>query len=150
MAGVLDVRSGLNQPGDADEYPVMFPTDGTETWVLRHSLYEWPDPTHHCGFTRPSGPPIVLMLGTGEGTPSVGSYSVTSGSGQPLDVCMFHELNFRGSDSAQQSTGRIIMNLRDAVVLIPRNPLAADSSYQVDIQVKGESHSWSFTTRKRP
>ncbi len=150
MAGVLDVRSGLNQPSDPDLFPVKFPADGAETWVLRHSLYEWPDPTHHCGFTRPSGPPIVLMLGSGEGTPRVSSYKVTSGSGQQLNVCMFNETNFRGSDSAQQSTGRIIMDLRDAVVLIPQSQLAADSTYNVEIQVNGETHAWSFTTRKRP
>ncbi len=152
MAGVLDVRSGLTSPDGSADYPIMFPTDGAETWVLRHSLYEWPDPVPGCahlGFSRATGSPIVLMLGAGDKVPQVTKYQVRQ-DGQPIKVCMFNESNYTNPDPIQQSTGRIIMNLRDAVVLIPEDPLAADATYNVSIEVDGETHAWSFSTRKGP
>ena len=149
MAGVIDVRSGLKQPDGTQEYPVMFPADGAETWILRHSLYEWPDSLPSCpGWSRPSGPPIVLMLGEGDIIPAVSRYSVKE-NGNPLEVCMINETNFVSPNQAEQNTGRTTLNLRDAIVLMPKNPLAINSVYSVEIEANGELHAWSFTTRKR-
>lgn len=151
MAGVLDVRSGLQYPpNEAIEYPIQFPADGAETWVLRHSLFEWPNPIPSCpGYSRPSGPPIVLMLGTGDLTPNVSRYEVKE-NGKPLDVCMFNETNYLNPNASEQSIGRTILDLRDAIVLIPRNPLITNSEYSVEVETNGELHSWTFTTRQGP
>ncbi|MEM8861874.1 MAG: hypothetical protein AAGD96_26425 [Chloroflexota bacterium] len=154
MAGVLDVRSGLQTPDGSFEYPVMFPGDGEETWVVRQSLYEWPDPTESCaGFERPTGPPIVLMLQADpsvNSTPSVGNYQIKKDGNVISDVCMFHENSFTNSEEYEQRQARTILNLRDAIVLIPRDPLTVGSTYDVEIEANGETHSWSFTTRKTP
>ncbi|GAH44015.1 unnamed protein product, partial [marine sediment metagenome] len=34
---------------------------------------------------------------------------------------------------------------RDAIILIPRNPLTPGASYTVSITVSGQTHTWSFT-----
>ncbi|MFK7801497.1 MAG: CAP domain-containing protein [Anaerolineae bacterium] len=150
MAGVIDVGSGLEPSSGTIEYPIMFPADGEETWVLRHSLFEWPNPIPSCpGYSRPSGPPIVLLLGNGDITPRVNRFAVKE-DGKPLDVCMFNETNFASPNASEQSVGRTILGLRDAIVLMPRNPLVVNSEYAVEIETNGELHSWSFTTRKGP
>jgi hypothetical protein len=41
--------------------------------------------------------------------------------------------------------GRNILNARDAVVLIPRDPLTPGTRYTVSITVNGQTHAWSFT-----
>lgn len=154
MAAVMDVQSGLDIPDGSFEYPVMFPTDGAETWVVRQSLYEWPDPATSClGFERPTGAPIVLMLQadpTISTAPNVSSYKVEK-DGVPIsNICMFHENSYTSTNSAEQSIGRTILDLRDAIVLIPKEPLAIHSTYEVEIVANGEIHAWSFTTRKAP
>ena len=58
---------------------------------------------------------------------------------------MMNETNFSGMDSSQQSVGRTILDSLDAVVLIPHSPLKAGSTYEVNIEVSGKSHSWSFS-----
>jgi hypothetical protein len=149
MAGVLNVRSGLQMPPDETiSYPIMFPGDGKETWVLRHSLFEWPNSIPSCpSFSRPSGPPIVLMLGTGDITPNVKRFSIQE-NGKPVETCMFNETNFSNPNPTEQSIGRSILNERDAIVLMPQNPLIINSIYLVEIEVDGELHSWAFTTRR--
>ncbi|MEM9775230.1 MAG: CAP domain-containing protein [Chloroflexota bacterium] len=154
MSAVIDVGSGLDTPDGSYEYPVMFPTDGAETWVVRQSLYEWPDPAASCpGFERPTGAPIVLMLQedpTISTAPRVSSYKIEK-DGVPIsNICMFHENSYSSSNSAEQTVGRTILNLRDAIVLIPRDPLTINSTYDVEIVANGETHSWSFNTRKSP
>lgn len=149
MAGVVDVRSGLKRPDGTQPYPIMFPADGAETWILRHSLYEWPDILLSCpGMSRPSGPPIVLLLGAGEKTPAVSRYEVTE-NGRPLAVCMVNETNFISPNPAEQTAGRNTLDARDAIVLLPKDPLAIDSEYAVAIETNGELYTWRFTTRRR-
>ena len=99
MAAVMDVGTDrLPEAGDV-EYPIFFPGDGTETWVVRHSLYEWPDPIGSCpGYTRPTGPPIIVQLGDGSLTPSVSSFSLSQG-GQVLEACLFDETSYRNVDT---------------------------------------------------
>jgi hypothetical protein len=63
MAAVLDVRSEHGS-GSGVTYPVYFPGDGTTTWVVRHSLFEWPDPLASCpGYQRPTGCAHCLAVG---------------------------------------------------------------------------------------
>lgn len=148
MAAVLDVRSALGNADAQPQYPLFFPGDGAETWVVRHSLYEWPDPTSSCtGYARPTGAPIILQLGSGDGTPSVTSYALRQG-GRLLETCLFHENSYANPDPFAQRTGRIILNERDAIVLLPRRPLAIGQTYDVEIVANGQTYAWSFTTRK--
>lgn len=150
MAAVLDVGTDRSDTVPEDvTYPIIFPGDGTETWVVRHSLYEWPDPFGSCpGYMRPSGPPIIVQLGDGSITPSVTNFSVSQG-GKALEACLFDETSYRNADSYAQGVGRTVLDLQDAIVIIPRQPLAADSEYTVQLEANGESYAWSFKTIKR-
>jgi hypothetical protein len=49
VAATLDVLRGLVSPTfELIEFPIFFPADGGETWVLKHSLYEYPNPLSSC------------------------------------------------------------------------------------------------------
>ena len=150
MASVLDIRSDPRRTRDDVSYPIFFPADGSETWVVRHSLFEWPDPIGSCpGLSRPAGAPIVLLLGDGSGVPRVDSYRLAKGD-QPLDSCLFDETSYRNSNEYAQKTGRTILDLNDAIVIIPKNPLPINEQYTVQVVVDGETYNWRFTTRRGP
>jgi hypothetical protein len=150
MAGVLDIGSHPARTADGVEYPVMFPGDGSETWVVRHSMYEWPYPFDGCpGYAAPTGPPIVLLLGDGSGTPEISSHRLAMGD-QPLESCLFDETSYRNNDPYAEQVGRQILDLSDAVVIMPRNPLPIDQTYHVQVTDRDETHTWSFNTRRGP
>jgi hypothetical protein len=150
MAAVLDVNSYPEGPDDGIEYPLMFPGNGSETWVVRHSLYEWPYPLGNCPeFTAPSGPPIVLLLGDGSRTPNVTSHRFAKGD-QVLESCLFDETNYRNDDPYAEGVGRKILDGSDAIVIMPRHQLPIDETYTVQVTVDGETHTWSFRTRRGP
>ncbi len=150
VASVLDIKSHPRGTGEGVEYPIMFPGDGSETWVVRHSLYEWPYPFDGCaGYGPPTGPPIVLLLGDGSGTPNVTSHRFAKGD-QALESCLFDETSYRNNDSYAEGVGRTILKTRDAVVIMPRKPLGIDETYTVQVTADGETYTWSFSTRRGP
>jgi len=150
MAAVLDVRTDREYFPDGVKYPIYFPKNGASTWVVRLSLYEWPNPYGACpGYGSPSGAPIVLQLGDGSITPNVTSHKLAMGD-KPLESCVFDETSYRNSNAYAQDLGRAILDLQDAIVILPKKPLAADQTYTVQIVVNGETYTWSFSTRKRP
>jgi hypothetical protein len=150
MAAVVDVRTELGTVDTPAQYPLYFPGDGAATWVVRQSLYEWPDPLTSCpGYIRPTGAAIVLQLGDGSLTPRVSSYSLRLGD-QVLESCLFHENSYVNPDAFAQRTGRLILNERDAIVIMPRRPLGVNQTYDVQINANGQSYSWSFSTRPKP
>ncbi|GAB4280458.1 MAG: hypothetical protein Kow0080_33340 [Candidatus Promineifilaceae bacterium] len=150
MAAVMDVRSAEINPLPDVTYPIFFPGDGSSTWIVRHSLYEWPDPLESCpGFSRPTGAPIVLQIGDGSRVPQVSSHVLKIGD-QTIETCLFDETSYRNSNGYAQSVGRIILDQRDAIVIMPRHPLAADQTYTVQVVVNGEVYTWSFSTVKKP
>lgn len=148
MAAVLDVGTERGNTTSTVEYPIFFPGDGSTTHVVRRSLYEWPDPITPCpGYSIPTGSPVVLQLGDGSLTPNVTGHQLFR-NGVPVDSCVYDETNYVNPDSYAQSAGRSILDLRDAVVMIPREPLEGGATYTVQITANGELHSWSFTARK--
>ncbi len=149
MAAVIDVGSDrTNSPADVT-YPIFFPGDGTETWVVRHSLYEWPDPVGSCpGYARPTGAPIIVQFGDGSLTPSVSSFTLSM-DGKVLDTCLFDETSYRNADSYAQGVGRKVLDEQDAVVILPRQPLAADAEYIAQLVANGQTYTWRFSTIKR-
>jgi hypothetical protein len=149
MASVLDIGS---DPGRVSEinYPVLFPGSGSRTWIVRHSLYEWPDPLASCpGFSRPAGAPIVLFLGNGSRIPHIENFRLSMGE-TPLDACIFDQTTYNNPDSWAEKTGRQILSHNNAVVIMPRHPLAADETYTVQVTANGETTTWQFETIKRP
>jgi len=151
VAATLDVLSGIVSPSfELIQFPIFFPPDGGETWVLKHDLYEYPDPLTSCsGYSSPTGPPIMIQTGTGSGRPVVTSYSFTS-NGNSASACVFTESTYTNSNSSAQQSGRRILDVRDAVVIIPFNPLVIGNVYKVTVTIDGETYSSEFTAVDPP
>ncbi len=150
MAAVLDVQSGDENSTHGVQYPVFFPGDGSETWILRQSLYEWPEPFGNCpGYGLPSGPALVLQIGDGSLTPHVTNHVLLKGD-QPVESCAFDETNYVNPNAYAQQEGRIILDERDAIVILPKDQFGVGETYTVQVAVNGQTYTWSFTTRRRP
>lgn len=147
VAATMDIKRGQGDLADV-VYPLHFPRDGGQTWVLKHGLPEFPNPLTSCpGYQRPVGPPIILQMGPGDRTPAVGTHSFRAGD-QELEHCIFDETSFVNPD--YQDTGRRLLGERDAIVLMPRRPLEVGQTYTVEIVVDGEPVIWSFTAVSPP
>lgn len=143
MAAGLDVIRGMSFAAQTP-YPIFWPGNGVS--VPLYSYWgEHPDPLSSCpGYNAPSGLPIILQLGPGTLTPIVSASSFTS-NGQSLEHCVFDETNYSNGDLVQQNLGRTILNARNAVILIPRQPLAPGSTYSASITAHGQVYYWSFS-----
>lgn len=143
MGGTLDVLRGRGAVPAGVTFSIRWP-QGTVRVPLAYTGGEWPDPLSSCaGYSTPTGLPLLIQLGTGSVTPSV-SESTLLRDGQPIEHCRYDESSYTNPDGGAQSTGRSVLNMRDAVVILPRQPLVAGSSYQVWVTVNGQTHSWSF------
>jgi uncharacterized protein YkwD len=138
----LDVIRGINY-NSSPQYPVMWPANG-KTVPLRELGPETPDPITGMGDSYPAGLPIYLQLGSGNITPSVTSHSLTRGNTQ-IPHIVFDETNFQTGANEQgwQSTAISILDSRDAVVMIPKDPLIA-GTYTASITSSGQNYTWSF------
>lgn len=150
VAATLDVRRGLGPLPDSVTYPIMYPRDGGETWVLRYSLPEFPEALSTCvGYQQPTGAPIILQIGDGRETPQV-TGSALYRDGEYLAHCRFDETNFTHPNEFRQKSARLILDQRDAIVIIPQQPLLPDSTYSVRVDVNGATYTWSFRTVAGP
>lgn len=138
----LDVIRGINS-NSSPQYPVMWPANG-KTVSLRELGPEIPDPITGMGDSYPAGLPIYLQLGSGNITPNVTSHSLTRGN-TPIAHIVFDETNFQtvANERAWQSTAINILDSRDAVVMIPKDPLTA-GTYTASITSSGQNYTWSF------
>ena len=144
MCAGLDVIRGLGSISPQVSFPVVWPADGVTTPLRRYGGGETPDPLSGCpGYSVPSGPPIILQIGPGDQTPDVTAHSFTQDS-VALEHCLYDETSYTNSDSSLQNLGRSVLNMRDAIVLIPREPLTPGTNYAVSITVNGQTISWSF------
>jgi hypothetical protein len=145
MGATLDVIRGLGPIPPSVSFPIQYPGDGQTTNLRSYAGGEWPDPLSACaGYATPSGLPIILQIGPGNLTPNVTAHAFTQGS-TPLEHCVFDETTYTNPDSGTQNTGRNVLNARDAIVLIPRNPLTPGAAYQVSITANGQTYAWFFT-----
>lgn len=145
MGATLDVIRGLGAIPPTVAYPVMWPADNQTTFLNAYYGTEFPDPLTSCpDYVAPSGLPILLQIGDGSLTPSVTDHSFSQ-DGLSLDHCLFDETNYSNPDSGSQSLGRLVLSGRDAIVLIPRQPLSPAGTYTVSITVNGQSYQWTFT-----
>lgn len=73
-------------------------------------------------------------------------------NGSPVDVCWFTENTYTNPNPTgyAQDLGRSVLGARDAVVLMPRNPLTLGHTYTVSLTVNGSTTTWSFTTTSAP
>lgn len=153
MTAALDVLRGARRSSSPVTYPIVFPEDGGETWVIRHSLFEYPNPKSSCpgypNYPDPVGAPIVVQIGNGQEKPRVSAHSITV-NGIEIPHCIFDETNYVSPDETQQRVGRLILDARDAIVLMPRYPLVPGTRYDVRVVVNGQTIEWSFTAVNKP
>ncbi len=144
MGGALDVLRGLGELLSSVQFPITWPADGVAV-PLTSYFNEYPDPLSSCaGYSSPAGLPIILQIGAGDMTPEVTSHSFVHGEVN-LDHCVFDETTYTNPDAGARSLGRAILDSRDAIVLIPRDPLTPSETYSVSITANGKSYNWSFT-----
>lgn len=128
----------------AATYPVKFPAEnGVQPFLTAKTAGEYPDPLSHCtGYTAPVGGVVLLQV---QNAVTSSSGTLTSG-GNPLESCVYDGSNYTNPDPAAQGVGRSVMGSYHAVVLIPRQPLTASTTYTVSLTVNGTNYAWSFTT----
>jgi hypothetical protein len=151
MAAALNVLSGLgSSPPASVTYPVMWPANGLTVNLRSYTGFESPDPLASCpGYTAPSGLPIILQLGAGNAIAFGGASPVTAFSfkqgAATLESCEFDENNYQNPDSNSQNLGRAVLSTRDAIVIVPRNPLTPGATYTVSVTANSQVYTWSFT-----
>lgn len=122
--------------------PIRFPAGGS-TISITTAGGEWPDPLSSCpGYALPTGPPITLQLGSWY-QPRMSAFSIKR-HGTELAACGFDANSYANPDAAVQQTGRDILRDYGAVVVIPREPFLAGSTYSVSITADGKPYTWSF------
>lgn len=149
MAATLDIYSAPRAAAPADIYPVFYPADGSHIWITRQSQFELPDPLSSCDFERPSGSPIIVQLGSGDVTPHVTNVMLQRGL-DLLDICYFDETSYVNNIPSSQTLGRELLDVQDAIVIIPQAELAFGPAYIVTLEVNGLIYTWSFDVRARP
>lgn len=144
FASGLDVLRGLGPLPSGVSFPILWPGPGAVVNLTDH-WGEWPSPLTSCpGYDVPSGLPLLVQIGTGDQKPHVTAHSLTRNGGN-LEHCVFDETNYTHPDPGSQSVGRSILDSRDAIVLIPRQPLSPGATYDVSLTVNGRAYRWSFS-----
>lgn len=144
FGATLDVLRGRSAVPETVTFPVMWPGDGATVHLTTFPGNEFPDPLSSCpGYTAPTGLPIIVQFGNGTTTPRVTASSFKQGTTE-LPHCVFDETTYTHPDPAFQSWGRNLLNARDAVVVIPRDPLQPGFSYTVSLTVNGMPLTWTF------
>ncbi len=144
MGAAIDVVRGRTTAPSDTPFPIKFPGDGSVINIRLH-WGETPDPLTSCpGYTAPVGLPITLQLGSGNITPNVTAHSFTTASGTALEHCVFDETNYDNPSDYEQYWIRSILDQRDAIVLIPKEPLSPGETYNVSITTNGKTYAWSF------
>ncbi len=128
--------------------PVFFPPDGVITPVRSYQGGDWPDPLQACGYSTPSGPPLILQLGSG---PSPSSDPIISDStltldGRPVEHCLIQPSSFRNSDPTEETAGQRDLSALGAAIIIPRDQLSPSGTYAVSITADSTKYSWTFRT----
>lgn len=141
MAATLDVLRGRGNLPSSVVFPIQWPGNGSTVPLSRYGGGESPDPLAKCGYTAPTGLPVILEIGDGSQTPDVdaGKSSFKQGA-TSLTFCIYDETSFPSG-----STEHAVLDSRDAIVLIPRQPLTPGGTYTPTITTNGATYTWSFT-----
>lgn len=141
-AGLDVIRGRGSRPADVP-YPIVWPADGTSVPIGSHTS-EYPSPLTSCpGYKTPTGLPLIVQMGAGAEVPRVTHSAISDGT-RWLHHCVFDESTYRNRNGAEERLGRSILGSRDAIVLIPREPLTFGSRYRVQVEVNGQQINWTF------
>ncbi|MEO6570422.1 MAG: CAP domain-containing protein [Ilumatobacteraceae bacterium] len=132
--GTLDVIRGLDAGRPRPTSPIVFPGNGA-TVPLHSFVTEFPNPMTLCNWTGSAGLPLIAMM-PGDVT---SAEATLTGPNGPIPTCILHEGNTGGD-----STARAILGGDNAIIVMPRDPLA-DGLHTVTVNSSGGNVSWSFT-----
>ena len=142
-AAGLDVVRGRNIVGTQPTFPIVWPANGS-TVPIGTSAPESPNPLAPCfEYSAPAGLPVIVQLGPGTVTPRVTASWFLNGK-RALRHCVFDENTYRNGNQAEQRLGRSILDMHDAIVLVPRDPLKSGHTYRVVIDANGQRIDWTF------
>lgn len=142
-AAGLDVIRGRTIGPPTVSYPIVWPADGTTVPIGTHTT-EYPSPLSSCaGYKAPTGLPLIVQIGAGADVPRVTHTAISNGT-RWLHHCVFDESTYRNRNEVEQRLGRTILASRDAIVLIPREPLEFGLRYRVQVEVNGQQINWTF------
>jgi hypothetical protein len=128
--------------------PVFFPPDGVITPVLAYTGGDWPDPLQSCGHSAPSGPPLILQLGSGtspSSDPEITEHTLTR-DGQNVEHCLIQPSSFHSSNPTEETDGQRDLSAFGAAIIIPKAPLSTSGNYAVSITADSTKYSWTFRT----
>ncbi len=149
FGATIDVLRGRKGVPAEVTFPVMWPGDGATVALTSYVGNEFPDPLSPCpGYQAPTGLPVVVQFGGGTGTPRVEAHAFRRGN-VALEHCVFDETSYTNESPEMEWWGRNLLNARDAVILVPRDPLEPGSTYTVSLTVNGATYTWSFTVEGR-
>jgi uncharacterized protein YkwD len=145
MGAVVDVRQGVGLIPGSVGFPIKWPDQNTTVYLTRYDGNEQPDPLTSCpGYSAPSGLPILVQVGLGGSSITVGAHSIRQGNTE-LPHCTFTAATYTNAlDPNLQSLGRQILAASDAIVLIPQQPLTPGLDYTVSIIVNDQTLAWTF------
>ena len=129
MAAVLDVVRGF-QPTPAVTLPVYWPGNGGTISLKDYSGADNPDPLKYPNCANARGLPIILQVGLGEATVSLtgSTPTIIRLNGSPINHCAFTASEFTiPTDQDATEAGRLLLNQRDALVMMPTSPLTPGS-----------------------
>lgn len=132
--------------------PVYFPPDGVNTPVRAYRGGDWPDPLQACGYSAPSGPPLILQLGSGtsqSSDPDISEHVLTR-DGRSIEHCLIQPSSFRSNNPTEETAGQRDLSAFGAAIIIPREPLSPSSNYAVSITADSTKYSWTFRTGAAP
>ena len=142
-AAGLDVIRGRRVVPQSVSYPIVWPAPGTTVPIATH-VEEYPSPLTSCpGYQAPTGLPLIVQLGADGELPRVTGSWIADDRGE-LEHCTFDGGTYRNRDAAQQQLARTILAARNAIVVIPREPLRPGVSYRAVVEVNGHLIDWTF------
>lgn len=129
----LDVLRG--RTGAGNTAPVVFPANGRVVPIGEYGGYEHPDPLSSCsGYTAPSGLPIIVQLPEAKSVISDVKSALVDENGQPLEHCRYASNSYTNPNASDQSRARSILDSRNAIVIVPKLPLAQGQTYGVQVK----------------
>ncbi|MCC5951734.1 MAG: S-layer homology domain-containing protein [Acidimicrobiia bacterium] len=137
---ILTGRAGAPPP--ATVFPLVWPGDGSAS-AVRVMPTEYPNPMTHCGWDFPAGAPVIVQYETPTPLASATIWQVNGdGSEEEIEACGFDGTEgangYSSPDSDEQSLGRLVLRVRNAVVLQPRHPLEVGATFRYEIKGVGE------------
>jgi hypothetical protein len=131
--GTLDVLRGIDSQRANPTTATVFPGRDS-TLALSQFRTETPNPLTYCGWSGSAGLPLIAMM-----TGAVSAANATLvGPGGAVETCVLHGENTPG-------TAQSILRSENAVVVVPRAPLAP-GTYSATVNTTGGGNvTWSFT-----